>query len=127
MIGLKLVWVWLLLLIALMIGGGEIHEESTHILETNSTRSDLHKFIEKLEAGLKACQHVKKTIEDHYDIQRHPELFNDLIMPVTSKDVFSAKHFSKILNSNSKFVYAFQGTSVLKIYKFIGIRMLKFI
>jgi len=82
-------------------------------------RPELHKFIEKLEAGLKACQHVKKTLEDHYDIKKHPLLFDGLIMPVTSKDVFAAKHFTKILNSNSKFVYAFQGTSVLN--KFLGL------
>jgi len=91
--------------------------EASPKAENEELRPELHKFIEKLEAGLKACQHVKKSIEDFYDLKKHPELFKNLIMPVVSKDVFAAKHFSKILNvdeksEKSKFVYAFQGTSV---------------
>ena len=72
---------------------------------------ELKAFAEKLNKGLLACQNMKKSLEVEFMVHNHTDLFNGLIMPPTSMDVFVAKHFKRILEGG-KFKYVFHGTSV---------------
>lgn len=73
--------------------------------------AEMQAFVNKLNGGLLACQNMKKGLEVEFMVHNHTELFNGLIMPPTSMDVFAAKHFKRILEGG-KFKYVFHGTSV---------------